>query len=179
MIPSDEPPRRIAVIGRAGSGKTTASLRLGQAFALPVTHLDQLYWTSDWKPVPDPVFEQRHDDVVARDRWVIDGSYLSTPALAERFRRADVVVITKAPFLTCVLRVLQRSVRDRGRYRPDRPIGADEALSLRFLVWMARWSWQHRDLEAEVRALAPGADVIVARSPADLKAMEARASTKP
>jgi adenylate kinase family enzyme len=168
---SDGPPRRIAVIGRAGSGKTTVALWLGQAFALPIIHLDQLYWTSDWKPRPDALFESEHVDVIGRERWVIDGSYLGSPALAERLQRADLVVITSAPILTCLARVIRRSVRDRGRDRPDRPIGADEALSLTFLVWVVRWSWRHRDLEDEVRRLAPHVHVAVIRGQADLRAL--------
>ena len=46
-------PRRIAVVGRAGAGKTTTiALAIGDAFGLPVVHLDPLYWTADWQPVP-------------------------------------------------------------------------------------------------------------------------------
>src|SRR5687767_15921191 len=44
-------PRRIAVIGRAGTGKTTIARRLAEAFDLPITHLDALFWTPDWKEV--------------------------------------------------------------------------------------------------------------------------------
>lgn len=35
---------RILVIGSPGSGKTTFSLRLGEALAIPVVHLDRLNW---------------------------------------------------------------------------------------------------------------------------------------
>ena len=68
-------PRRIAVIGRAGSGKSTAAVALGRAFDLPVVHLDQLYWTSDWQPVAPDRFEAAQQAAIAAETWVIDGGY--------------------------------------------------------------------------------------------------------
>ena len=117
-------PRRIAVIGRAGSGKSTAAVALGRAFDLPVVHLDQLYWTSDWQPVPADRFEAAQQAAIAAETWVIDGGYSTPPAFGDRVRRADLVVITEAPLVVCLYRVIRRAIRHRGRPRAGRPDGA-------------------------------------------------------
>jgi adenylate kinase family enzyme len=170
--------RRIAVIGRAGSGKTTTALALGQGLALPVTHLDQLYWSADWNPAGSSTFDQRLAAQIAEPRWILDGSYLSS-SLGARLRRADLVVLTSAPLWICIWRVIARTVRYRGRPRGDRPVGADEAFSLTFLVWMLRWTLRHRDLAGEVLRIAPDVPIAAVRGEHDLEALLARLPQAP
>jgi adenylate kinase family enzyme len=161
-------PRRIVVVGRAGSGKSTTSIALGLALGLPVVHLDQLYWTSDWHPVGTERFEALHDAAIATEDWVMDGGYMSLPSFGGRVRRADLVVITQAPLPVCLFRVVRRTFRYHGRERPGRPDGADERFSLEFLVWIVRWTWKHRHLEREIRAHDASIPIVVVRRPADL-----------
>ncbi len=162
-------PRRIAVIGRAGSGKSTAAVALGRAFGLPVVHLDQLYWTSDWQPVATDRFEAAQRVAIAADTWVIDGGYTTQPGFGDRMRRADLVVVTEAPLVVCLYRVVRRTIRYRGRLRTGRPEGADERFSLTFLIWIFRWTRKHPDLRREVLELDPGARVVIVRGPDDLR----------
>ena len=172
--PRSTRPRRIAVVGRAGSGKSTTSVALGAGLGLPVVHLDQLYWTSDWQPVPAERFDALHDAAIAEDAWVLDGGYFSARSFGGRIRRADLVVVTKAPLLLCLYRVVRRAYRYRGRERADRPDGADERLSLEFLVWIVRWTWKHRHIEAELRAHDPDVPIVVVRNDRDIEQIVAR-----
>jgi adenylate kinase family enzyme len=165
-------PRRIAVIGRAGSGKSTAAVALGRAFGLPVVHLDRLYWTSDWQPVPTDRFEAAHRAAVAAETWVIDGGYTS-PTFGDRIRRSDLVVITEAPLVVCLYRVIRRTIRHRRRPRADGPEGADERFSLSFLIWIVGWHRNHPDLREEVLALDPTARIEVVRGVGDLERIAA------
>ena len=167
-LPDDGRPRRIAVLGRAGSGKSTTAVALGAGLGLPVVHLDQLYWTDDWQPVAPERFAQLHSDAVAADAWVIDGGYTVSPGFADRIHRADLVVITEAPLVVCLFRVVRRTVRHRGRPRAGRPEGADERFSLTFLIWILRWTRKHRDLAGEIAAIDPGVRVVVVRRPGDV-----------
>jgi adenylate kinase family enzyme len=168
-VPGSARPRRIAVIGRAGSGKSTAAVALGRAFDLPVVHLDQLYWTSDWQPVATDRFVAAHRAAVAADSWVIDGGYSTPPEFSRRVRRAELVVITEAPLAVCLYRVIRRTVGHRGRPRADRPHGADEQFSLPFLIWIIRWSRNHPDLRQEVLELAPDATLVTVRGAVDIE----------
>ncbi len=103
-------PRRIAVIGRAGAGKTTVALALGAALGLPVVHLDPLAWASGWRPVPAADFDARHAAAIAGDAWVLDGGYLSRAGWAGRLARADVVVLVEAPLHVCLWRIVRRGI---------------------------------------------------------------------
>ena len=40
--------QRILIIGNAGSGKTTFARLLAQKLALPLVHLDRIYWYGNW-----------------------------------------------------------------------------------------------------------------------------------
>jgi adenylate kinase family enzyme len=167
-VPSGSRPRRIAVIGRSGSGKSTAAVAFGRAFDVPVVHLDRLYWTSDWEPVEPDLFEAAQQAAIAAETWVIDGGYTS-PVFGDRIRRADLVVITDAPLVVCLYRVIRRTMRHRGRPRADRPDGAEERFSLSFLIWIVGWTRRHPDLRGEVLALDPTARIEVIRRARDLE----------
>ena len=170
MEAMEQRPRRIAVVGRAGAGKTTAAVRLGDATGLPVIHLDALFWTQDWKPVGEALFDARHRGAVDRDDWIIDGSYLSSSGWPDRLRRADLVVVAEAPLPVCLWRVVRRSLR-RGSPRPDRASGGGEQLSLYFLWWIATWGRRHPDLARRLAGAAEEKRVVVVRDSRDLEAI--------
>ena len=73
--------RRILVVGRCGAGKSTLARDLGVATGLPVIHLDQHYWTPGWVPLPDDEWDEKHDELLTRPEWIVDGSYGSLNAL--------------------------------------------------------------------------------------------------
>jgi adenylate kinase family enzyme len=168
MVTMGEHPRRIAVVGRAGSGKTTIARQLAEALSLPVIHLDALYWTPDWMEVDRDVFEARQRAVVDGEEWIIDGGYLSSRGWSERLRRAELVVVTEAPLLVCLWRVVRRSLY-RSRRGPDRPRGGHEQLSLYFLWWIVTWGRRHPRLAASIATTGDGKPVVVVRRPADLE----------
>ncbi len=83
------------MIGSGGAGKSTVSRRIAAATGLPLVHLDRLYWHPGWVATPAAEWEQVVRDVVAGDRWVIDGSYGGTLAL--RLAAADTVDLPRRP----------------------------------------------------------------------------------
>lgn len=159
-------PRRISIVGRAGAGKTTIALRLHEALGLPVVHLDALYWTLDWKEVGEGEFDIRQRRDVAQPKWIIDGSYLSSPGSRARLDRSDLVIVAEAPLPVCLWRVLVRAMV-RGRTRPDRAAGGGEQLSLYFLWWIVTWTRRHPHLPTTIRD--SGKAVLVVRRLTDLE----------
>lgn len=41
--------KKIAIVGNAGSGKTTTALYLHNKLNIPLYHLDQYYWKPGWQ----------------------------------------------------------------------------------------------------------------------------------
>jgi adenylate kinase family enzyme len=75
MRVEDHPGPRIAVIGDAGSGKTTLAARLAQILGIPHIELDALHWQADWKMVERDLFRVRVEQALSIPVWVTDGNY--------------------------------------------------------------------------------------------------------
>jgi adenylate kinase family enzyme len=126
--------RRIAVVGCAGAGKSTFSLRLGERLGMPVTHLDSLFWRPGWNATPKDEWCETMVWLVAGERWLIDGNYGGT--LDERLRAADTVIYLDAPRRVCMWRIVKRWATFRGSSRPDIGEGCPERLDWKFLKWI-------------------------------------------
>jgi len=68
-------PRRVAVVGTTGSGKTTLAQALAGRLELPHVELDALFWGPGWSKAPEEVFRQRLEQALAGPAWVVDGNY--------------------------------------------------------------------------------------------------------
>ncbi|MFN8038474.1 MAG: hypothetical protein U0Q07_04595 [Acidimicrobiales bacterium] len=127
-------PRRIALVGSGGAGKSTLATRLGAATGLPVVHLDRLYWSPGWvEPAPED-WLARVESLVAGPAWILDGNHGTTAHL--RIDAADLVVLVDTPRWRCLWRVLARRLRHRGTNRPDMADGCPERLDPTFVRWV-------------------------------------------
>ena len=86
----EESVKRVMVIGCSGAGKSTLAIRLGRRLGLPVVHLDQRFWKPGWVETPDDEWDERMRELVAEERWVIDGNYGRTQVM--RMERADTII---------------------------------------------------------------------------------------
>ncbi|HVQ18409.1 MAG TPA: topology modulation protein [Actinomycetes bacterium] len=101
--------KKVAIIGCGGSGKSHVARTLGNLLQAPVTHLDAVFYDSDWNELPMAEFEARQHELVAEPSWVIDGNYNST--LPVRLHACDTVVFLDLPAVTCLWGALSRQVR--------------------------------------------------------------------
>jgi adenylate kinase family enzyme len=154
--------RRVAVIGCPGAGKSTFALRLGALLALPVVHLDRLYWRPGWVR-PDPAeWLEAQREALRGEAWIADGMYLGSLQL--RLALADTVFFLDYPPAVCLARILRRAAT-RGP-RPDMAPGCRERLDPAFLRFVWRFPREHRPRVLErLRDLRPGASLIVLPSP--------------
>ncbi|WFL77001.1 AAA family ATPase [Altererythrobacter arenosus] len=129
---------RVLVVGPCGAGKSTLARDLAEKLDLPLIHMDQLNWKPGWVESSKAEVRERLGKVVAKERWVIDGTYGGT--LDIRTPRADTIVYLDYPITLCLLRVLKRIVTGWGETRFDMTDGCPERLDLSFLWYVARWN---------------------------------------
>ncbi len=149
------------MIGCGGSGKTTLSRELGLLLDLPVLHIDGFYWRVADEPPPE--WPRVHRELVARERWVIDG--MKPGVLAERLDRADTVIFLDLPRRTCLWGVVRRRLEFRGRLRPE--LGVYDRISWPFIRWI--WNFPRRQRPGIVAQLGDCVcDVVILRSWSDI-----------
>lgn len=103
----NEPPKRYALFGLPGSGKSTFASRLGKILNIPVHHLDRHYFLANWEIRDREEFLQVQQAMVAGECWIIEGN--SIASLQMRFAKADLVIYFRFPRLICLWRVLKRT----------------------------------------------------------------------
>ncbi|HVW33099.1 MAG TPA: shikimate kinase [Acidimicrobiia bacterium] len=101
--------RRVSLVGGPGSGKTTVGRRLAASLDAPYVELDGLFHQPGWTELPAGEFRRAVGDIVARDRWVVDGNYSTVRDLV--WARADTVVWLDLPRPLVVRRVVARTLR--------------------------------------------------------------------
>ena len=139
------------IIGCSGAGKSTLARQLGPLLALPVVHLDQLYWLPGWRTRSRADFDALLDAELAKPRWLMDGNFDRT--LAHRLAACDTVIYLDYPRHVCLRRVGKRVLSNWGHRRPDMADGCPEKLDIAFLGWV--WGFRRR-YSAKYDALLAG-----------------------
>lgn len=129
--------QRILIIGCSGSGKSTLAKKLHRVTALPVVHLDRLYWLPHWTKKDKLQFVSELTRELQKMSWIVDRNFDSTLEL--RMKYANLVIFLDYPRLLCVKGVLQRYVKYRGTAREDMGIGCEEKIDVEFLRYI--WSY--------------------------------------
>lgn len=131
--------KKIAIVGCAGSGKTTLALELQKKLQLPLYHLDQYYWLPNWERVELATFKAKHNQLCDEEAWIIEGSYVKF--LPYRVQQADVIIYTDLPRYLCMWYVLKRSWNHWGQVIPGNPEGCKQRiLSWKFFGFL-QWVW--------------------------------------
>jgi adenylate kinase family enzyme len=129
--------KRVAVIGSGGSGKSTLAQALAVRTGLPLIQLDHLFWRPGWEPTPEDEWQATHAELIAGDRWIIDGNYGST--MVSRLAVADTVVFLDVPRLVCLWSVLRRLALAGRLGRPSQVPGLSDRIDRAFLAWI--WNY--------------------------------------
>jgi adenylate kinase family enzyme len=167
--------RKILVIGSGGAGKSTFARRLGQALQIEVIHLDSIFWSPGWVETPKQEWRRVVEGLLAMESWVMDGNYSGTLDL--RLAACDTVIFLDLPRLLCLWRVFRRTIRYRGRSRPDMGEGCPERLNWAFVRWV--WCYPARTRPKVISLLKESAGrrrLIRLRSRAEVKEFLARAA---
>lgn len=134
--------RRVMVVGCSGGGKTTLSRKLASHLDVSYFSIDRdVRWLENWSQRDRQEQYRILKDIIAQDRWVLDGSNPSTFDL--RLPRTDIVIWIRLPRLSCLAGVARRVTRYYGTVRPDMAEGCREPIPDReFLTYI--WTFEKR-----------------------------------
>jgi adenylate kinase family enzyme len=134
------PYKKIAIIGNAGSGKTTLAMHLHKRLQLPLHHLDQYYWLPGWQRMDYEQFRDIHTKLCEQEAWIIEGSNLKV--VYERMLHADVIIFLDMPRSVCLGRVLKRTIAHLGRSVPGTPDHCKQHIFSHNFVQFLKWVWR-------------------------------------
>jgi adenylate kinase family enzyme len=113
---------RVAVIGNAGGGKSTLCRQLSKTLHIPLFPVDRMQWKPGWAPASYEEIKQQHDQILAHDRWIIDG-WGPFDMIEERFAAADTIMFVDHPLSIHYWWAIKRQIACLFAPRPDGPEG--------------------------------------------------------
>jgi adenylate kinase family enzyme len=145
--------QRVVILGRGASGKSALAVELNKITGLPVIELDKVFWHPGLAATPRDQWMAIQQELVERERWIMDGDLGPYDVVDVRLRAADTVIFLDFSLVRCAWRAIRRS--------PER---AD------FWRWLFAYRRRSRPLLMNaVAAHAPEADFHIFRSPRALK----------
>lgn len=130
--------KKVAVFGNAGGGKSTLSKRLSEITGLPLYVLDKIKKPEGDTEIPDEDYKHRHQQILATDRWIIDG-FGCMETIWVQLNKADSLIFVDLPLYVHFWWVTKRLIT--GYFKtpegwPDKsPILKSSLLSYRVL-WL-------------------------------------------
>jgi adenylate kinase family enzyme len=141
--------KRIVILGRGASGKSTLARRLSEITGLPVIELDKVFWRPGLAAMPRDEWKLVQEKLVAEAAWIMDGDLGPHDAVEVRLQAADTIILLDFSLLRCAWRVLRRS-----RERAD------------FWRWLFAYRSQSRPILMDsIANHAPRAEVRIFRDP--------------
>lgn len=141
--------KRVVILGRGASGKSTLGVRLGEITGLPAIELDKIFWQPGIVAMPRQEWVETQRRLVATEAWIMDGDLGPYDTVEVRLRAADTVIFLDFSLLRCGWRALRRS-----RERMD------------FWLWLVRYRRESRPfLMRMIAEHASGAEVHVLNDP--------------
>ena len=107
--------KKIIVIGCPGSGKTTFAEGLHAKIDIELFYLDAIWHKPDRTHISREEYDARLSEILALDRWIIDGNYSRT--IEARLSACDTVFLFDLPVDDC----LDGAISRLGKKRYDMP----------------------------------------------------------
>lgn len=155
---------RVMVWGtNSGSGKSTFARLLGERLGIEPAHLDRIAWKPGWVTAPDEEIRAKIREVLARERWILEGSY-SRHLFDERLRHADTVVFFDVNRFVCFYNAVKRRFQYRNQTRPDMGAGCPEKFDWAFAWWILWQAPRSRKRKLGVMENLTGKNVVLIKN---------------
>lgn len=154
-----ELPKRFALIGLPGSGKSTFAAKLGKLLNIPVHHLDKFMFEPDGKKKDKREFIAIQKAMIDEDSWIIEGCSFSTFEM--RFASADIVVYFLLPRFVCIWRLFRRI------FNFDKSFGGLRVVTWEILKYVWNFDREKREKIEELRRKHPQLDFLIFRNQED------------
>ncbi len=125
---------KIAVIGHSSSGKSTFSKRLAKVYAIPVLHIDKIFFESNWIERDSTIVEEEMREFMGNKAWIIDGFYRKLAT--ERFEEADQIFMFNFNRFKCLYGAIVRRLKYHNQNRDSVCVGCRERLNFSFIWWI-------------------------------------------
>lgn len=107
--------KRVVILGRGASGKSTLAIRLGEVTGLPVIELDKLFWRTGLIPTPREQWVDLQKTLIAGHAWIIEGDLGPYDVVEVRLRAAETIIFLDFSLVGCAWRAIRRS-RERADF---------------------------------------------------------------
>lgn len=107
--------KRVVVLGRGASGKSTLARQLSELTALPLIELDKVFWRAGLLATPRDEWVSLQEKLVATEGWIMDGDLGPYDAVEVRLRAADTIILLDFSLIRCAWRAALRS-RERADF---------------------------------------------------------------
>ncbi|BDX04984.1 adenylate kinase [Planctobacterium marinum] len=105
--------KKIAIIGKPASGKSTLSKKLAAATGIKLHALDSILYQANGAEIERADYEAIHQDIIAAREWIIEGfgPMNSLHSFNKRLEAADTVIYIDLPYTTTYWLVTKRFLK--------------------------------------------------------------------
>ncbi len=154
--------KRVLIIGNTGSGKTTFAKKLADVTALPLIHLDKLFWHGTWEQKSRAEFDEILQNELEKERWIMDGNYNRT--ISHRAKYCDTIIFFDLPTVHCLIGITKRIFESYGKTREDMGGNCPEKFDMHKLALYRntiRFRREHRDEYLQFLASLENVNVVI------------------
>ena len=105
--------KKIAVIGKPGSGKSTLSKKLALASGIELHALDSILYKENGEEVDRQSYVEAHESILSSETWIIEGfgPMNSLDSFNRRLEEADTLIYIELPYSTTYWLVTKRFLK--------------------------------------------------------------------
>lgn len=152
-------PKKFALIGLPGSGKSTFAAKLGRVLNIPVHHLDTHMFEPGGKKRDKQEFITIQQVILDEESWIVEGCSFSTFEM--RFAKTDTLIYFHFPRLICFWRIFKRIFN----YKKD--YGGLRAVNLEILKYIWNFDKEKRSTIENLRKKYPEVRFLIFRNQKD------------